>query len=250
MKNLFLVDCTNVQSNFLTHLSDLGWWQRFENVKNATFSLNSNMVGQEFCKGNFQTWRELTSFCRRKNYKNVVVCNPDQMFLDLDVISAGLTKLNELNKKWDYFTQWEHTRLPVGVGARVLSLECDQVKKWQGDVNSLIQHIIESPSSFFSHYDDNRYVKYEESLLDSRYHAKYLRNVAGNLKDFEELLSNSSGLANDIRYSEMERPDFVMKEVCHLVMDSSLWNVLIFLLTLCLMLLMFVTRGVMVVRNP
>lgn len=89
-----------------------------------------------------------------------------QLFLDTDLVRRGLTLFDP--ERHDVFTQWEHCRLPVGVGARAVS-----ASTWlELDTDSPMQAydlVRDQPRGRKFAYDTQQRVSYEESRLDTRF---------------------------------------------------------------------------------
>lgn len=95
-----------------------------------------------------------------------VLLDAAQVFFDTEIVLAGLKKF--LDRQCDYFTQWEHARLPIGMGARFL-----RFSRWSSDgltdQEQYLAKILRNPYEFKIGYDETKYVPDRSYLLDSRY---------------------------------------------------------------------------------
>lgn len=114
-------------------------------------------------------WSEVVAFAQERDASTVIIVQPDQHFLDSAIVKEAIGPTSD--HKWDYFTQYEHCRLPIGIGCRAVSLKNQAIRNWTKSPSELINHIIANPLDFICYYDPKEYVEYEESLPDSRYRA-------------------------------------------------------------------------------
>ena len=120
-------------------------------------------------------WPEAVRLAHALNLDRILVAEADQFFLDANVASHALSRYS---KHWDYFTQWEHSRLPVGVGARLFNLISSEVAEWCLGWQELVRHIQTSNGRFRVCYDDENHGSHRLSFLDSRFRLQ-------RIKDFE-----------------------------------------------------------------
>lgn len=89
-----------------------------------------------------------------------------QLFLDVELVERGLRLFDP--EQHDVFTQWEHCRLPVGVGARAVA-----AGTWfELDTDSPMEAfalVRDEPQGRKFAYDTQQRVSYEESRLDTRF---------------------------------------------------------------------------------
>ncbi len=142
------------ESGFLGRLKALG----------PCTTLGRALEGWELAK----TGTDLEAQMARQGSKALVWVEPTQVFLDEDVVTRGLATFDP--EQHDYFTQWEHCRLPVGVGVRAVS------RTLHGELGELPpaetqSRLLDEPQRRRFHYDSTGQVSYAESLLDARYGA-------------------------------------------------------------------------------
>ena len=77
----------------------------------------------------------------------------------------GLAKFNESLD--DYYTQWEHSRLPVGIGVRIFSSRLLLKIKWS-TFQDLVSVVINKPRLWRTVFENKNYCSYPESRIDSR----------------------------------------------------------------------------------
>lgn len=98
----------------------------------------------------------------------LVLLHCSQLFFDPEVIFRGLTRLSNMDNQWHYFTQWEHCRLPIGIGARILNMQKPEIFQNDLELNEMFTPRF-FESDIYCRYDDNIYVNREYRILDSRY---------------------------------------------------------------------------------
>jgi len=107
----------------------------------------------------------LTAALDRSGADHFVVVDADQIFLDVDLALAGLADFDPA--QIDSFTQWEHCRLPVGVGVRALA-----TRTWRelgaASPREAFARLREDPAGHHFGYDVRHRVSYAHSLLDTR----------------------------------------------------------------------------------
>ena len=113
-----------------------------------------------------------------------------QLFLDIDIAAAGLARFR--NHGGAYFTQWEHCRLPIGIGIRAYDaamVRGSGAKTFAG----LDDYLFANRETLSFLYDDEAHATYQQSLLDSRL---VLSNGANewNLNGFLETSKDTDGL--------------------------------------------------------
>lgn len=100
--------------------------------------------------------------------EKVVVVSGDQVFLDPSVVENGLARF--ASQPWDYLTQWEHVRLPVGVGFRAYAVSL--LKRAEADgidgFAQMAQWLGHNRMTVVARYDDHTYVPFRASLTDTR----------------------------------------------------------------------------------
>ncbi len=107
----------------------------------------------------------LTGCLDRTGCDAIVVVEPAQAFLDTALARAGLEVFDPAFH--DAFTQWEHCRLPVGVGVRALS-----ARTWRelgaSSPSAAFARLRAEPAGRKFAYDVAHRVSFAESLLDAR----------------------------------------------------------------------------------
>jgi hypothetical protein len=112
-----------------------------------------------------RTREELLTRAATCGAQRLVRVEPTQVFLDVKRVRRAL-------RAWDvsrceYFTQWEHCRLPVGIGVQGLtatafaSLQCESI-------TDALAGLREAPNGVHFHYDVLHRTTFEQSLLDAR----------------------------------------------------------------------------------
>ncbi|MDH5216116.1 MAG: radical SAM protein [Gammaproteobacteria bacterium] len=96
---------------------------------------------------------------------SVILIEANQLFFDVGIAKNALRQFKKHNV--DYLTQWEHCRLPVGVGVRVFALN-EYLKSDITDLSVFVKELSKGSITCRRYYDPNLYVGYTDSLLDSR----------------------------------------------------------------------------------
>ncbi len=94
-----------------------------------------------------------------------VLVDGDQIFLDAALAARGLSRFRP--DREDLFTQWEHCRLPVGVGVRAVATRVIPELGGERPADWLAA-IRDAPAGRRFHYDTVHRVPFAESLLDAR----------------------------------------------------------------------------------
>ena len=115
----------------------------------------------------------------------VVRIEASQVFLDIDIALAGLARFKEHGG--DYFTQWEHCRLPVGVGVRAYSTAL-VVRSGAHTFADVDKFLFANRETLSAIYDDQVYVSANDARLDAR-NCSFDGIADWNLKGFLSLAS-------------------------------------------------------------
>ena len=162
---IVLVDITQCDDVLTSIQRKAAWWSRLKSLGEALLWTRSGQARPvEFPTAD--RWDQVVAHGREQQDYRVALVEVGQFFLDSDIVKAGLA---ELPDAWDYFTQWEHSRLPLGIGIRAFSLQHPEIAEWAGSPAELIHHIQTHPESFVMHYDGHLHVPHPQALLDSRY---------------------------------------------------------------------------------
>ena len=152
---MLLVDISHADTNLRGFLKNISWWNRLEafGCEIAVWSPTENDNVKEW--PTVSHWEEVVLLAKKSINKKVIYITADQLFLDQDVVISGIQMAPF---QWDYFTQWEHSRLPVGIGIRAFSLENSAIATWNHTPQDLIQYIQQHPKEFAFCYDPEKYV--------------------------------------------------------------------------------------------
>lgn len=109
---------------------------------------------------------ELSRRLQESEAESVIIVEPTQLFLDEHLAAEGLEMFDP--KVHDVFTQWEHCRLPVGVGVRAFA-----ARTWfelvPASPADLLGQLRDNPKGRKFAYDTGHRVDYSASLLDARF---------------------------------------------------------------------------------
>lgn len=130
-----------------------------------------------------------------KDLYAVIHIEGSQIFFDSDLVKRAIKKFKRY--KPDYYTQWEHSRIPVGIGVRVFSAK-SLAGSGSGSIKEHLDNIISRPDDFSIRYEDDLFTDYAFSMMDSRYSASLDRAMGGgrrvaswDLKGFVKLAGTS-----------------------------------------------------------
>ncbi len=125
----------------------------------------------------------------------IVLITPDQMFFDSEIVRNAISRCTH---KFDYFTQWEHAQLPLGIGARVLNPSNEVIRGWEGTPDALIEALKSDPERFTLKYDDMNYLYSRARNLDGRIRTREqyewilsAENVDQSLSGFLSVVENA-----------------------------------------------------------
>ncbi len=108
---------------------------------------------------------ELLEEIERRGVDRLVLVQPEQLFLDLELARRALAAADP--ERLDSFTQWEHCRLPVGVGVRVLAARTFRALD-AADPRAALARLRAAPAGHAFGYEVRARVAFEESLWDAR----------------------------------------------------------------------------------
>jgi MoaA/NifB/PqqE/SkfB family radical SAM enzyme len=108
---------------------------------------------------------QVLAHARETGSKYLVHVFGDQSFLDAEIALKGL--LQAESREVDYFTQWEHCRLPLGVGVRAFRITTLE-KIGDKSLAECQRRILTKPELFNVIFDEGLYVSYEDSMLSAR----------------------------------------------------------------------------------
>ncbi|HED67079.1 MAG TPA: radical SAM/SPASM domain-containing protein [Planctomycetes bacterium] len=143
---------------------------------------------------------ELNQALQSGGHDSFLVVDPSQVFLDPEVVLGGLACFDP--SRQSSFSQWEHCRLPVGIGVRAISsrswleLGCDSLESFFADLR-------EHCAAHRFAYDARALVSFDQSLLDARFGPALERALSEcsprswNLNGFLELAASR---AASLRY--------------------------------------------------
>lgn len=110
------------------------------------------------CDGIVFSWKEVVDYALKINQTYIVAIAANQEQLKYEIVHGATTRI--YTEAPDYFTQWEHSSLPIGFGARFFSLHNVTIKNWEGTPDALLHYILSNPDNFSILYDDIYYEKY------------------------------------------------------------------------------------------
>jgi pyruvate-formate lyase-activating enzyme len=190
---IILIDITKANNQILSLAEKTDWWERISQLGGDCVIWDQSDDFPEKDIPVVSQWEELVELAISKQSKDLIFIEIDQIFLDPEICKQGLGSAGD---GWDYFTQWEFSRLPVGIGLRSFSLENQKIRDWGGSPTQLLDFINQHPNDFSLRYDTNRHVSFRESLLDSRYSSRLGAVLDNGEKGIEFGLQGFLGLAH------------------------------------------------------
>ena len=140
-----------------------GFWTRLASLELPTVLVARSLRGHPSGLTVRRTLAQALGWARSQSFERCVFVAGDQLFVDPAVVQTGIERWEGLDRS--YFSQWEHTRIPVGIGARMAT------------VSALEASGASCPSAAFAElasgsnsaaYDDQHLVGHAVSGLDSR----------------------------------------------------------------------------------
>ena len=166
---LILVDVLECDEQLYHYWEISRFWEKIERLNidyviwnNKEYALND----LEKVTNIIHSSEELVKYIKQQDINAIIYIEGTQLFVDIELVKHAIQQMQSCLP--DYFTQWEHSRLPVGVGVRVLSIE-SMCSHEVSSPKEYIDMVREKPGNISVRYDDTHYVAYNESLLDSRY---------------------------------------------------------------------------------
>lgn len=192
---LFL-DLSMLDADLDRTLRALDWWNRVRAGGCEVLTLDHNAPAPDWV-GRIADPKELLAAATKAPSQALALLRADQVFFDPQVMHRGLDRLASCGEAWDVFTQWEHCRLPVGVGiravharavpdlVRILARVQDQVadqgtgritnqitsqttgQSLESGCSRSLEELLFQPEVTVK-YDDLPHASHQESLLDAR----------------------------------------------------------------------------------
>jgi len=192
-----LIDCTESPNNLIEIWKEIGFTERIGRLCEHLIIWHPEKRGFETGFPVIFGLQELIECIVNTERKTVVYIGWNQVFIDIEIVKNALHK--RMTKEVDYFTQWEHCRLPVGIGIRAFSVNSLQ-KSGVSNLYDHISHVKNNPDKFNIRFDDTAYVNYETSLFDSRFCEELMmrlnahrEKIAFDLGGFLSLLEKGKG---------------------------------------------------------
>ena len=162
---LWIVDGENIDNQSLEMWPESGLETKLNHFDPNWIVWDPDGKWRDACDRVYGNTEQLFSAIQEKPIDAVIIVEAGQLFLDDAIVQEGLRSWNADGT--DYFTQWEHCRIPVGIGIRGISrralekLGAESPKKW-------IDKIHRDAGNFRFHYESIKHCSFEESLLDAR----------------------------------------------------------------------------------
>ena len=116
---LILVDTLGFDEQLHHYWEISRFWERIESL-NIDYVMWNN---KEYALNNFEkaadvlhTSEELVKYVNQRDLNVIIYIEGTQLFVDIGLIKNAIRQFNEYSP--DYFSQLEHSRLPVGIGVR------------------------------------------------------------------------------------------------------------------------------------
>ena len=177
MNFLVVVDNSGRDSNLQDIWEKSGFVKRVESLGFPVALLDPSQTLEEKSWQNVQSLSEAID--AGSGAKAVIHIGTDQVFFDHNIALKGIRKFRDLEP--DVFTQWEHCRLPIGVGIRIIAMQALN-RSGSDSIEAFLDAVLVQPENFIIRYDDHMYVEDSSYNLDSRYSQSTasLTNTASN----------------------------------------------------------------------
>ena len=178
---LFLIDIEKLDKN----IQEIWAVTRFiEKLKNeGTVALwDTDKKFLQYPLPSFQDMESLTQQTIENGISTVVYILGNQCFLDKEIIIKGLERMKV--SKADYFTQWEHSRLPIGIGIRAFSVYALKAMHVNSPEEAL-NYVLRRPRDISMLFDNQRYVSYEQSLNSSLFPINNLDGFFNKVESYD-----------------------------------------------------------------
>lgn len=167
---LFLIDLEKTDPAILDVWGSSGFLTKIENISGSVAIWDPEGNHQENSVLPplhliFNNFKKLVNYIDNIDIDYLVHVFGDQLFLDLEIVKNGLDKA--ANASADYFTQWEHCRLPLGIGIRAVSRSAFLSTNANSIENAFTQ-ILKTPQKYHFAYENQKYVSFDLAMLDSR----------------------------------------------------------------------------------
>jgi sulfatase maturation enzyme AslB (radical SAM superfamily) len=113
----------------------------------------------------FSTLDRAADYAVRLSIGKLLLVDGLQIFIDTEIVQNGLDQWSESSA--DYFTQWEHCRLPIGVGIRGIKTETCLRSKAK-TTSELIDYICINRDRVAALYDPLPNNSFDQAQLDAR----------------------------------------------------------------------------------
>jgi len=169
-----LINAENVDIAVTDIWNKTGFIQKLERISNniAFWDQSGKFSKEGFIT--FNNFHDLINFAKLKKNLIIFYLLANQYFLDEKIVKNGLKKMRYYNA--EYFTQWEHARLPIGIGIRALLLNSLSLMNVHTP-DEAIEYIKRHPQTFRILYEDHKYVSYEHSRINCLFSAKYFHET-------------------------------------------------------------------------
>lgn len=161
-KSIVLVDQVLSDSRIENLLLRAGWWDTLAGMGPVVFNGDSELVPDSVER--VASWQEAVATAESAGAGQIILIGNDQFFIDPTVVTGDADALSE---QWDCFSQWEHCRIPLGIGARIFNLACPHIRNWTGSSQSLVAELATTDTLTIK-YDSRMIASHELSVLDSR----------------------------------------------------------------------------------
>ncbi|MDJ0765542.1 MAG: radical SAM protein [Myxococcota bacterium] len=165
MKRIAIIDLSYMPPGIEQGWKATGFLERVARLSDLSIMWNPGNVAQTAGKALSTSRMDvLAQMVEQHGGDCIVHISADQHFLDPQVSNGALSLIDE--GRWDYVSQWEHCRLPVGVGVRAMSAPALMGMRVSSPL-AAIREMISQPTTYRLRLDDSKYCNYFESLTNA-----------------------------------------------------------------------------------
>jgi len=206
---VILIDGRRYHKGMDELLAKSGFWKKIRSFSFTCAVLGDISNFKDSLCHVFASPASFFKYAESHSIEKVVFIEIEQIFLDVNIVKKALADKSYADA--DYFTQYEHTRLPIGVGARVFAMKAfkmfltnENPEVWTGVFRKLNVK-----------YDGKTYSELKFAMYDSRLSKTSAPLVRNELKltfDLEGFLRLAEKYGNALLYKEHRTGKYTLDE--------------------------------------
>ena len=180
--NLMLIDVDDAGSGIVCAWEKSRILERLKSIEGKIAYWDSHQKFEDTLCPVFSNVNDVVRYAHKESLSTIIHIYADQCFLDTKIVKNGLEKMHADGA--DYFTQWEHCRLPKGIGIRAYSLAAIPSHEVES-FSEIIEHVTMHPVEFRMLCEDHNYVTFEQSMLDARLSEQEIDQNLSEIETFD-----------------------------------------------------------------